>query len=93
MTFGVNNFNLELITLIHKQFFKSNTKNADHSIGSYKESENIIHKFKKKLVSTNSNDEVFNFIYSRISRCCIFVGYVKPKKSIKRKAEMKVFYT
>ena len=48
MTFGVNNFNLELITLIHKQLFKSNTKNADHSIGSYKESENIIHKFTVK---------------------------------------------
>lgn len=40
-------WHLELITLIHKQLFKSNTKNADHSIGSYKESENIIRKLKK----------------------------------------------
>lgn len=38
---------LELITLIYKQLFKSNTKNADRSTGSYKESENIIHKLKK----------------------------------------------
>ena len=38
---------LELITLIYKQLFKSNTKTADHSTGSYKESENIIHELKK----------------------------------------------